>query len=110
MDMLGALKDKQCHVVSNGQAFVGKVVVWRCPCQLTTDCEIWEPVPLPSNKLVPDNCVIVCKVGYSVSKMADGDHDGDLVMKTLVVVGCCCCCCYCCCCYCYCCCCCCCCW
>ena len=79
-----ALLDKTCYVIRDGKCYVGQVAVWRCPCQVGSDFELWNAVPIPDeilkNHAIPNNCIIFSCKGYGVSRMAGGDSDGDLVM------------------------------
>eukprot|EP00439_Symbiodinium_sp_Y106_P055077 s1473_g7.t1 len=34
--------DRQCHVIVNGEAWVGRVAVWRYPVMAGSDIEVWE--------------------------------------------------------------------
>ena len=79
-DVTDTLRKDQCYVISDGFSLVGKVAVWRCPCQLPWDAEVWEAVELPKGALAPENCIVVSREGYCNSRMAGGDFDGDLNM------------------------------
>ena len=80
-DSNNGLADRKCHVISGGQAYIGRVVVWRCPCQCPWDMEIWEAVPLPPDfGPIPDDALIVSQKGWANSRLAGGDFDGDLNM------------------------------
>eukprot|EP00439_Symbiodinium_sp_Y106_P022061 s2255_g2.t1 len=62
-------------------AYTGRVVVWRAPCQMPGDVEVWTAKELPSDHgAVPNNAVIVSAEGFANSGMAGGDFDGDLNM------------------------------
>ena len=75
------LGDKETYVIVDGRAYTGRVVVWRAPCQMPGDVEVWTAKELPSDHgAVPNNAVIVSAEGFANSGMAGGDFDGDLNM------------------------------
>ena len=53
-DLSGTLRDKECYT-AHGKAYSGGVVVWRAPCQMSGDVEVWTAKELPSAVFgVPD--------------------------------------------------------
>jgi hypothetical protein len=82
---LHELADGKCYIIKDGKAMVGdQVAIWRCPCQVATDFEVWDAVPIPDEILkhfaIHQNCIIFSCKGRGVSCMAGGDSDGDIVM------------------------------
>ena len=52
----------QCHIIVNGECWVGKFAVWRFPLMQPSDIQVWEACPLPEHAwFVPDNCCICTK-------------------------------------------------
>ena len=50
-DYTNTLEDRQCYVVSNGQALVGEAAVWRCKWPLHKNASKWPQVAaFPKNK------------------------------------------------------------
>ncbi len=77
-DVTGRLADKQCWLIVAGKCVQGTVVVWRNPCQLPWDMELWEALEYPDQeRTVPDNSIILSTKGHANSRMAGGDQDGD---------------------------------
>jgi len=58
------------------------VAVWRQPCQLPTDFDIWEAVPLPDGMNLHRNSFFVSSDGWCITQLAGGDFDGDLLMAS----------------------------
>ena len=73
----------QCHIIVNGECWVGKFAVWRFPVMQPSDIQVWEACPLPEHAwFVPDNCCICTKIGSGCVSLGGGDYDGDLLMFT----------------------------
>ena len=73
----------QCHIVVNGECWVGQFAVWRFPVMQPSDIQVWEACPLPEHAwFVPDNGCICTTVGSGCVSLGGGDYDGDLLMFT----------------------------
>jgi len=73
----------QCHIIVNGECWVGKFAVWRFPVMQPSDIQVCEACPLPEHAwFVPDNCCICTKIGSGCVSLGGGDYDGDLLMFT----------------------------
>ena len=71
----------QCHIILNGECWVGKFAVWRFPVMQPSDIQVWEACPLPNYAwFVPDNCCICTTKGSGCVSLAVGDYDGDLLI------------------------------
>ncbi|CAE7366740.1 unnamed protein product, partial [Symbiodinium sp. CCMP2592] len=82
-DLWGNLGPQCCHIICQGRVLKGTFAVWRNPCMLPSDVEVWEAIDLPANAdLVPDNCIICSVIGDGVVALAGGDYDGDVVFFT----------------------------
>ena len=70
----------QCHIIVNGECWVGKFAVWRFPVMQPSDIQVWEACPLPEHAwFVPDNCCICTTIGSGCVSLGGGDYDGDLL-------------------------------
>lgn len=75
---LAAPQDKQCIVLPKGRNLLGKCVVWRSPCILASDIEVWEAVAWPPEwGPAPDNFLVCTSQGYGIAALAGGDCDSD---------------------------------
>lgn len=75
---LAAPQDKQCIVLPKGRNLLGKCVVWRSPCKLASDIEVWEAVAWPPEwGPAPDNFLVCTSQGYGIAALAGGDCDSD---------------------------------
>ena len=73
----------ECHLIVNGEAWVGEFAVWRFPVMQPSDIQVWKARPLPAHAwLVPDNCCICTTRGSGCVALGGGDYDGDLLMFT----------------------------
>ena len=73
----------QCHIIVDGECWVGKFAVWRFPVMQPSDIQVWEACPLPKYAwFVPDNCCICTANGSGCVSLGGGDYDGDLLMFT----------------------------
>ena len=73
----------QCHIILNGECWVGKFAVWRFPVMQPSDIQVLEACPLPNYAwFVPDNCCICTTKGSGCVSLGGGDYDGDLLMFT----------------------------
>ena len=73
----------QCHIIVNGECWVGQFAVWRFPVMQPSDIQVWEACPLPVHAwFVPDNCCICTTIGSGCVSLGGGDYDGDLLMFT----------------------------
>ena len=74
------LKDKQCYVICQGKALMGKFVAWRNPCQAQWGIDVFEAVRPPPGACLPFDGCVVSSEDCSITLMAGGDYDGDHVL------------------------------
>ena len=76
-DATWTLRPMECYVVSEGTLYTGQCAVYRQPCALATDVEVWTAKPLPPGVRIPGNSVVISRKGHVNSRLAGGDCDGD---------------------------------
>ena len=77
-DVTGNLPDRHCIAVVDGSYYEGKVAVWRSPCMLPGDVEVWTCVRPPTNATpLPNNSVMCSRARFGVATLSGGDYDGD---------------------------------
>ena len=72
-------QDRECHIVVDNEAWVGRFVVWSHPMIHPWDVQVWTAKPPPKwAKFVSYNTIICTRKGRGASGIRNADQDGDL--------------------------------